>query len=66
MKEELTTDMQYEFMEIDGVSRKDFHIFAASGAISRGVPKKDALAQYGLTEREYDDNIERVLSDTSW
>ena len=61
MAEELTTDMHYEFFEGE-MSKRDFYIFAVSGAISRGVPKQEALKKYGISEDEYDANIERVLS----
>lgn len=66
MAEELTTEMHYEFLEDMGVSKRDYFIYGASGAIARGVPKAEALTRYGLTEAEYDANIDRVLHDDSW
>ena len=59
--EDLTTAMHEELIG-DEFSHFDFMVFAASGAISRGVPKSEALRKYGITEQEYDDNIDRVLS----
>lgn len=66
INDELTAKMHYEFFEDMGVDRKDFFIFAASGDISRGVPKQEALKRYDLTEEEYDANIERVLNGELW
>lgn len=64
--DELTAEMHYEFFVDMGVDGKDFIIYAACGAMSRGVPKEEALKRYDLTEEEYDANVERVLNDTSW
>lgn len=64
-KDELTTEMHYEFMK-DKVSHFDFMVFAASGAIRRGVEKAEACKEHGITVEEYDANIDRVLSDPSW
>ena len=64
--DELTAKMHYEFLADLGVDKKDFFIFAASGDIKRGIPKEEALKMYDLTEKEYDENIERVLNDISW
>ena len=66
MEDELTTEMLYEFLEDSGVSKRDFFIYAVSGAIARGVPKAEALERYRITEEEYDSNIDRVLKDETW
>ncbi len=60
MAEELTTEMHYEFVD-DSISKFDFTVLAMKGAINRGLSKKEALAKYQMTEREYDENIERCL-----
>jgi hypothetical protein len=65
MKDELTTDMQFEFMEGE-VSKFDFYIFSISGAIARGISKEEACKQHGISVEEYDANIDRVLNDPSW
>ena len=65
MAEELTTAMHSELFG-DEVSNFDLRIASVFGAIKRGVDKQEALAQYELTEQEYEDNIERVLTDDSW
>ena len=64
-KDELSTEMHYEFME-DSVSREDFMVYAASGAIAKGESKEDACKKYGITTDFYDENIQRVLTDSSW
>ena len=61
MAEELTTKMHYEFVEGE-ISKRDFDIMSVYGAISRGVPKQEALDEHGMSAEEYDANIERVLS----
>ena len=66
MKENLTAKMHYEFLEEKGVNKRDFFIFAAAGAISRGIPKADALKEYNITEEEYDANIDRILNTDDW
>lgn len=66
MKEELTTKMHYELLELQGVDKKSFFIASVYGAIQRGIPKAQALSEYNISESEYDANIERVLNDDSW
>ena len=44
------------------MSDDDLRVVGAYGAIRRGIPKADALAQYGITEKFYEMNIERVLN----
>lgn len=63
LKDELTAEMHYELIGCE-MSDFDFRIMAACAAIWRGVPKAESLRKNNLTEREYDDNIERVLSST--
>lgn len=62
MQEELTTKMHAEFIG-DDISDLDLRIMAVYGAISRGTEKESALREYGLTEQEYNENIDRVLSE---
>lgn len=37
-------------------------VMGVYGAMVRGLSKADALAKYGLTEAEYDNNVERVIN----
>ena len=46
----------------DEVGVTDTKVMGAFGAIRRGATKEEALKKYGLTEKEYDDNIDRVLN----
>ena len=62
MKEELTTEMHYEFLKDNGVQKKDLSILAVYGAIQRGVSKSEALKRYNISEKDYDKNIDKVLN----
>ena len=64
--EELTTAMHYELLKDQGVNQKEFMILAVEGAIKRGVPRDQALKQYGVSLVDYMLNIDRILHDTSW
>lgn len=55
--------MHYELMSCE-MSEFDFRVMAAYGAISGGLSKAEGLQKYNLTESEYDDNIDRVMSST--
>ena len=46
----------------DEVGVIDTKVMGVFGAIRRGATKEEALKKYGLTEKEYDDNIDRVLN----
>lgn len=46
----------------DEVGVTDTKVMGVFGAIRRGATKEEALKKYGLTEKEYDDNIDRVLN----
>ena len=46
----------------DEVGVYDTKVMGVFGAMRRGVIKEEALEKYGLTEKEYDDNIDRVLN----
>ena len=66
-KDELTTGMHYEFLEDMGVDRKSFMIYSASGMIERtGCSKEEACRKHGITVKEYDENIDRVLHTDDW
>lgn len=66
-KDELTTEMHYEFLEDMGVDRKSFMIYSASGMIERtGCSKEEACRKHGITVKEYDENIDRVLHTDDW
>lgn len=45
----------------DEIGVSDTKVMGAFGAMRRGATKEEALQKYGLTEKEYDDNIDRVL-----
>lgn len=66
MAEELTTDMHFEFLEDMGTDRLSYFVFAARGAMNRGLSKAEALKRYGLSEAVYDAEIDRVLSTDDW
>lgn len=57
---ELTAEMHYELMAGE-ISHKDMMIMKAYCAIKKGEPKLSVLSRCGLSEQEYDSNIERVL-----
>lgn len=46
----------------DDIGVADTKVMGVFGAIQRGATKEEALKKYGLTEKEYDDNIDRVLN----
>ena len=46
----------------DEVGVSDTKVMGVFGAMRRGATKEEALKKYGLTEKEYDDNIDRVLN----
>ena len=52
MKEELTTKMHAEFFG-DEFSDKEWAAMGVFGAVNKGVPLEEALANYELTEAEY-------------
>lgn len=60
LHEELTTDMQYEFVD-DEISYIDFCTLAVYGAMNRGLTKEEALKRYNMTAEYYDANIERCF-----
>lgn len=60
-KDELTTAMHEEFIGHE-IPHFDLMVMGVYGAIGRGISKNEALKKYGLSEKEYDDNVERVLS----
>lgn len=47
----------------DEVGVADTKVMGVFGAIQRGATKEEALKKYGITEKEYDDNIDRVLNE---
>ena len=61
MAEELTTAMHEEFVG-DEIKHLDLQVMGVYGAIRRGVEKRKALADYGISESEYAENIDRVLN----
>lgn len=66
MAEELTTEMHFEFLEDMGTDRLSYFVFAARGAMNRGLSKVEALKRYGLSEAVYDAEIDRVMSTDDW
>ena len=59
--EELTTAMHEELIG-DEIPHFDLMVLSVYGAIKRGVSKQEALEKYGISEKEYNENIERALS----
>ena len=47
----------------DEVGVSDTKVMGVFGAMRRGATKEEALQKYGLTAKEYDDNIHRILND---
>lgn len=52
--------MHSEFIG-DEIPLGDLKILGVYGAIRRGLTKTEALREYDISEKEYDQNIERVL-----
>ncbi|MEE6186349.1 MULTISPECIES: hypothetical protein [Chitinophagaceae] len=44
------------------INNLDLRVMAVYGAVSRGEKFENALKAYDLTEEQYNDNINRVLS----
>ncbi|WWC84960.1 hypothetical protein PIECOFPK_02703 [Mycovorax composti] len=59
--EELTTEMHSELLGHE-INNLDLRVMAVYGAVSRGEKFENALKAYDLTEEQYNDNINRVLS----
>lgn len=53
--------MHFEFLG-EEISEFDLSIMSVYGAIQRGLTKEEALKSNGVTEEDYDANVERVLS----
>lgn len=47
----------------DDIGVSDTKIMGAYGAMARGMSKEGALKKYGLSEKDYDNNVERVLNE---
>ena len=60
-QDEKVYDEAFELMA-DEVGVFDTKVMGVFGAMRRGATKEEALEKYGLTEKEYDDNIDRVLN----
>lgn len=60
MKEELTTKMHADFLAEDGWTKLDVMVLGAYANILKGIKKADACKKHGITEDQYDANIERV------
>lgn len=60
-QDEKVYDEAFELMA-DEVGVFDTKVMGVFGAMRRGATKEEALKKYGLTEKEYDDNINRVLN----
>lgn len=64
--EMLPEDNQYNedfSLMADEIGVEDTKVMGVFGAMRRGATKEEALTKYGLTEKEYDDNIDRVLNE---
>ena len=61
-REELTSEMHGEFM-CATMSKEDYNVMCAFAAIRGGKTKKEALKRFGLTEKFYDANVDRDLSE---
>lgn len=62
----LPEDNQYNedfSLMADEIGVADTKVMGVFGAMRRGATKEEALTKYGLAEKEYDDNIDRVLNE---
>lgn len=64
MEEELTTLMHSEFFD-DPEERLDVLVMGAFARIRKGEPKEQVLASLGLSVKDYDENVKRVLPYTA-
>lgn len=62
LKEEFTTAMHSELLNKE-IPVFDLRVMSVYGATNQGKSLKEALAQYRMTEKQYLDNIDRVLSE---
>ena len=62
LQDELTAEMHFEFLG-DEIPMFDFKVMGVYGQLSRGILLEKALKKYGISEREYRDNLDRVLHD---
>lgn len=62
LKEELTTAMHSELLGND-IPVLDLRVMSVYGSIRQGMPLEKALTQYRMTEKQYLDNVDRVLSE---
>lgn len=46
----------------DEIGVKDTAVMGVYGAMARGLSREEALKKYGLSEQEYDNNVDRVLN----
>lgn len=60
-KEELTTEMHSEFLGKE-IPNLDLKVMGVYGAVARGVSLTDALKRYEITRKQYEQNVDRVLS----
>lgn len=61
MLDELTTTMHSEFIGGE-IPTFDLKVMGVYGATNRGESLESALERYGITPKEYWDNVERVLN----
>lgn len=54
-------DESFELMA-DEIGVDDTKVMGVYGAMARGLSKEEALKKYDLSEKEYDDNVDRVLN----
>ena len=59
--ENLTTAMHGELLE-DEYSQFEMSIMGVYGRMKRGYSKQEALEHYGLTEEQYDSNVDAVMA----
>lgn len=60
-KDNDTLDEAFGLMA-DEIGVDDTAVMGVFGAIRRGASKEEALQKYGLTPKQYDDNIDRILN----
>ncbi len=60
MKDEFTSEMHADLLEVDGWTALDVKVLTAFANILKGIPKPEACKRNGITIEQYNENIERV------
>ena len=61
VQDEIVYDEAFSLMA-DDIGVLDTKVMGVFGAMRCGLTKEQALEKYDLTEKEYDDNVDRVMN----